>query len=78
MLACGSSAESILKRLRGVEIDPGLAMLSEALIANRIEHHVKKGSLVSVQDSLRMTVRKTYDLVIANPPIWTRLADRDA
>lgn len=68
MRASGACAESILDRLRGIEIDSGLARLSEALIADRIAHPVSKGSLVAVRDSLRVNFSETYDLVIANPP----------
>lgn len=64
----GSTPASIVSRLRGFEIDCGLARLSEALIADRIGKDVAKGAVVAVRNSLRTREKKRYDLVIANPP----------
>ena len=64
----GVTPEGIVKRIRGFEIDSGLARLSEALIADRIGKGVTKGSVVSVRNSLKTRDKKQYDLVIANPP----------
>lgn len=64
----GATPANIVKRIRGFEIDGGLARLSEALIADRIGKDVAKGSVVSVRNSLKTRDTKRYDLVIANPP----------
>jgi adenine-specific DNA-methyltransferase len=68
MRASGAEPKDIISRLSGIEIDRGLARLSEALIAARIDHPIVKGSLVTVKDALRAKHCDTYDLVIANPP----------
>lgn len=68
MSDAGATPGNIVKRIRGFEIDGGLAKLSEALIADRIGKDVAKGSVVSVRNSLKTREKKHYDLVIANPP----------
>jgi adenine-specific DNA-methyltransferase len=68
MRAAGAKPNEVLRHLHGLEIDRGLASLSEALISERIESPVLPGSLVEVRDALRAKHPKTYDLVIANPP----------
>jgi adenine-specific DNA-methyltransferase len=68
MRAAGAKPADIRRRLRGIEIDRGLARLSEALIAARIGRPVPQASLVSVNDALHARISNTYDLVIANPP----------
>lgn len=60
--------DSILNRLRGIEIDSGLARLSEALIGNRIGAVIDNGSIVKVGNSLSLRTTETFDLVLANPP----------
>jgi adenine-specific DNA-methyltransferase len=64
------SKTEIQKRLNGIEIDTGLARLSETLITERIGSPIKRGSIVSTGDSLTKREVGTYDLVIANPPVW--------
>lgn len=68
MRDAGLAPASIVRRIRGFEIDGGLARLSEALIADRIDKDVARGSVVSVRNSLKAREKKKYDLVIANPP----------
>lgn len=79
MLSAGLDTTTILKRLKGYEIDPALALLSEALVADRTGAPVSKGALVEVRDSLSIRPQARYDLVIANPPYGrlspTELAD---
>jgi adenine-specific DNA-methyltransferase len=59
---------SIIDRLHGIEIDSGLARLSEALIANRIAVGIENGAIVAVGNSLTMRTPDRFDLVLANPP----------
>jgi adenine-specific DNA-methyltransferase len=59
---------TITKNLHGIEIDSGLARLSEILIAERLGRKIKKASIVRTGDSLAIRRHGTYDLVIANPP----------
>jgi adenine-specific DNA-methyltransferase len=62
------AASTIVKRLHGIEIDSGLARLSETLIANRIGVTLENGSIVTVGNSLTMRTPDRFDLVLANPP----------
>ena len=64
----GVKWKDIVRRLRGIEIDRGLAHLSEALVAARIDHAIGRETLVEHRDALRSRHKKRYDLVIANPP----------
>ena len=64
----GLACSSITKRLRGVELDSGLAMLSETLIGDQLGTEVKKHAIVHVGNSLKRTLNKRFDLVLANPP----------
>ena len=68
MRASGATQRDILRRLRGVEIDRGLARLSEELISARIKYPIPCGSLVTAKDALRARLSDAYDLVIASPP----------
>jgi adenine-specific DNA-methyltransferase len=68
MRASGTRPTTIVRRLRGVEIDRGLARLSEELVSARIGYPIARGSLVTTEDALRVRTYDTYDLVIANPP----------
>ncbi len=76
-LANGASAhqacERTLLRLRGVEIDAGLAALSERLLKGMLhrEHGFKAPHMPKVvwrADSLAIEIEDRYDLVVGNPP----------
>ena len=67
------ACELSLSRLHGIEIDPGLATLSERLLRGmlRREHSFKDKCIQEVVrcgDSLAIEVRDQYDLVVGNPP----------
>lgn len=64
----GMKPSQIHKKLHGIEIDTGLARLSEQLIAKRTGKAVPKEAIVATGDSLRKRVAQKFDLVIANPP----------
>ena len=68
MVAEAPKASQVEARLRGVEIDPGLARISRALIAERLG--LSGVSLIDVQvgDALRRRWKPEFDLVVANPP----------
>jgi adenine-specific DNA-methyltransferase len=68
MTAAKIPKADIQKKLHGIEIDTGLARLSEKLISERVGGTIKRGSIVSTGDSLTKREVGTYDLVIANPP----------
>lgn len=66
---CSSSLDSI----QGIEIDPGLAALSQALLRRVLESEYsfkRRGPLGVVRraDALATNIRKRFDLVIGNPP----------
>ncbi|MDD1520643.1 MULTISPECIES: HsdM family class I SAM-dependent methyltransferase [Bradyrhizobium] len=75
MRELGASPKDILRRLHGIEIDRGLARLSEALIADRADGVIATGSVVEVRDALKARHTATYNLVIANPPYGRISAD---
>lgn len=67
-----------LQCLRGIELDPGLANLSMALLRKAIHarHRVKVGdSVVKATNALLETPVPSFDLVIGNPP-YGRVAGR--
>ncbi len=62
-----------LQQMTGVEIDAGLAKLSEKLLRRMLEREyavTRKGPLgvVKCGDALSVSLRGTFDLVIGNPP----------
>ncbi len=71
----GVLPSDILRRLRGIELDAGLAQISEALIADRLAL-AKRANVIRVQDALTIQTRSSYDLVIANPP-YGRITAKD-
>jgi adenine-specific DNA-methyltransferase len=67
------ACELSLPRLHGIEIDPGLATLSERLLRGmlRREHGFKGARIPKVvrrADSLAIELRDRYDLIVGNPP----------
>jgi adenine-specific DNA-methyltransferase len=68
MVTAGVPFKTIKKKLHGIEIDSGLARLSEILIAERLDAKIRPGSIVKTGNSLSKQNLGTYDLVIANPP----------
>lgn len=60
--------QDILKRLSGMEIESGLARLSETLIGERIGVDVSPASVVRHCNSLTAREGRQFDLVVANPP----------
>lgn len=67
MLEAGEKPRDIVYRLNGIEIDPGLARISEMLIAERLGGLFDR-SVLAVADALSIRPLAAYDLVIANPP----------
>lgn len=68
MAAAGAEANQIALRLRGVDIDPGLARISRRLIADRLGLSRISSIDVQVGDALRHRWKPEFDLVVANPP----------
>lgn len=68
MKETGSSNRDVIRRLNGIEIDKGLAQLSELLIGKRLDTDIKLGTIVTHADSLTLKAVKKYDVVVANPP----------
>lgn len=67
MKELGCNNENILERIRGMEIDHGLADLARCLIADRLNFKKNRG-VVKVCDSLVVKPKGEFDLVLANPP----------
>jgi adenine-specific DNA-methyltransferase len=67
------ACEISLKAIRGIEIDPDLAALSEILLRNTLKREFSftpggTKSVVFCGDALAAPFKKKYDLVIGNPP----------
>ena len=73
----------VLAEVRGIEIDPGLAKLSETLLRNMLRREygfVRRGPLGIVKraDALAACLPEKFDLVIGNPPygrVFNRIED---
>lgn len=68
MSRAGVTGKQAASRLTGIEIDYGLARLSELLIAEMLGVPVNTGSIVKRADALQFEASRKYDLVVANPP----------
>jgi adenine-specific DNA-methyltransferase len=68
MMAAGAKADHVAGRLRGVDIDPGLARISRGLIADRLGLGGVSTIDMQVGDALRRRWKPEFDLVVANPP----------
>jgi adenine-specific DNA-methyltransferase len=68
MRESGLAAASITNRLSGVELDSGLASLSEALIGDQLGIEIAEHAIVTVGNSLERIPNKRFDLVLTNPP----------
>ena len=70
MTELGSEAGDIKSRISGIEIDPHLALLGEALVRDRLG--VQRGKsmrrLIRIADSLSVNEAAKYDAVFVNPP----------
>src|SRR5713101_5395617 len=71
MTELGCGVENIRSRISGIEIDPHLAVLGEALVCDRLgERYRNDGTtkLVRIGDSLAVDEAASYDAVFVNPP----------
>jgi hypothetical protein len=67
------ACERSLPKLRGLEIDPGLATLSRRLLKRMLhrEHGLNGARIPKIvrrADSLAIELRDRYDLIVGNPP----------
>lgn len=70
MTELGCVSAEIKTRIRGIEIDPHLAILGEALVRDRLgiaRKHVRD-RLIRIGDSLAVSGTAQYDAVFVNPP----------
>ncbi|MEG3088542.1 HsdM family class I SAM-dependent methyltransferase [Sphingomonas sp. PB4P5] len=74
---------SAIERLRGIELEPGLARLSARLLADSVRREfqvdVDTAAVVKAADALTAQLDTRFDLVIGNPPyskVWRDGADR--
>jgi adenine-specific DNA-methyltransferase len=70
MTELGCDAENIRSRVLGIEIDPHLALLGEALVHDRLgsPHPGTESRLIRIGDSLAVGASEKYDAVFVNPP----------
>jgi adenine-specific DNA-methyltransferase len=70
MTELGCDAADIKSRISGIEIDPHLAILGEALVRDRLGSRRSgvKNRLIRIGDSLAATDTAKYDAVFVNPP----------
>jgi hypothetical protein len=72
MAAAGVDNDSICSRLEGAEIDPGLARISRALLAERLKIRKTSAVKIAAMDALNASWENAFDLVVANPPYGRR------
>jgi adenine-specific DNA-methyltransferase len=68
MTELGCDPGDIKARISGIEIDPHLARLGEALVRDRLGCPRGKRRLIRVEDSLLVREVAKYDAVFVNPP----------
>ncbi|KRR25454.1 hypothetical protein CQ14_09760 [Bradyrhizobium lablabi] len=68
MTELGCGAGDIRSRVSGIEIDPHLALLGEALVRDRLGSLRSKSRLIRTGDSLTVDEVAKYDAVFVNPP----------
>jgi adenine-specific DNA-methyltransferase len=68
MKELGCAPKNILRRIKGIELDPMLAELARKLIAERLGLAAVPTRTVIVKDALQTKISKQYDVVLANPP----------
>jgi adenine-specific DNA-methyltransferase len=83
--APGKACAGVIGQLRGVEIDPGLARISAALLKRMVrrewEQDVDTGNLVLCANALTAELPATFDVAIGNPPyskVWRAGAEEPA
>ena len=78
------ACKSVLSQLKGIEIDTGLATLSQTLLSKMLARecdfeHTGPLGVVKPGDALSVSLQSTFDLVIGNPPygkVQDRLEDK--
>jgi adenine-specific DNA-methyltransferase len=74
MRALGRDPESCAASLRGVELDPDLAVLSRSLIGKTLGLELPaRGGPIRCGDALKTPIEQRADLVLANPPFGRRM-----
>ncbi|WLA61408.1 Eco57I restriction-modification methylase domain-containing protein [Bradyrhizobium diazoefficiens] len=68
MTELGCSSADIKSRISGIEIEPHLALLGEALVRDRLGSLRSKSRLIRTGDSLTFNEVAKYDAVFVNPP----------
>ena len=68
MTELGCETGDIKSRISGIEIDPHLALLGEALVRDRLGSPRSKSRLIRIGDSLSVNDVTKYDAVFVNPP----------
>jgi len=76
------ACDCALRDIQGIELDPGLAALSQALLKDMLKHTYdykpeSKRKIVRCQNTLFASSTQLYDLVIGNPPYGKIGADAE-
>lgn len=77
-IPAGEAVKQALRGLKGIELDPGLAKLSQSLLKAMLYRRFGVSAdcrIVQTQNALSVTPRPIFDLVIGNPP-YGRVAGR--
>lgn len=77
-MPAGQAVEESIRCLKGIELDPGLASLSQALLQAMIRRRFgvsARCGIVQTANALSVAPQPIYDLVIGNPP-YGRVAGR--
>lgn len=75
MRELGRPAEDCAHAVRGIEIDPDLAVLARSLVGARLGLAALKRGRVRCANALTTTVNERADLVLVNPPFGRRMGD---
>ncbi|WP_176245219.1 HsdM family class I SAM-dependent methyltransferase [Oceanibacterium hippocampi] len=72
-IAVEEACRTTLRDIRGVELDPGLAALSQSLLKDMLQRTYAytcgpKPEIVRCENALSASLSQRYDLVIGNPP----------
>jgi len=74
MLALGRDPAGCAAAVRGIELDPALALLAGALIGKSLGLRLpQRGGPIRTGDALKVAIDHRADLVLANPPFGRRI-----
>lgn len=82
-VSVGTACKETIRHISGIELEPGLAVLSATLLADALEREftvaVDTSGVVETADALEALTEQRFDLIIGNPPyskVWSAGAAR--